>query len=40
MHAQIADILSDEYDPDGQYRANFMSVQKNMVAELKRERAT
>ncbi len=34
---ELPDILSNEYDPDGQYRANFMSVLKNMVAELKRD---
>ncbi len=34
---ESSDILSNEYDPDGQYRANFMSVHKNMVAELKRD---
>ncbi len=34
---ELPDILSNEYDPDGQYRANFMSVHKNMVAELKRD---
>ncbi len=34
---ELPDILSNEYDPDRQYRANFMSVHKNMVAELKRD---
>ncbi len=34
---ELPDILSNEYDPDGRYRANFMSGQKNMVAELKRD---
>ncbi len=25
---ELPDILSNEYDPDGRYRANFMSGQK------------
>ncbi len=35
--AELPDILSDEYEPDGQYSANFMSVHEQMVADLKRD---
>ncbi len=34
---ELPDIRGKECDPDGQYRANLMTVDKTMVAELKRD---
>lgn len=32
--AELPDILNDEFDEDAQYKANFMSVHKQMVAHV------
>ncbi len=34
---ELPDLVSDEYEPGGQYSASFMSLHKNKVADLKHD---